>query len=352
MRFSFSGITSKMITLLGFNVIAILLASTLGHLGVSVPQMLFWTQHKNRQIIVVLDTQRLLTARLTTAPDLQMLGPPSLSHDGNYIAFDMFQNGAEQGIYIQDKRGQMLYRTPDGIEEQMASLSPDGQQIAFWSRRSSVWQAYIMDTKGHITDQLTTALGQLPYDHPIWSPDGKLLILRFWRPGGDVGYFLADLQAHTLQYLREYIDSGGDLTWSPDSQHLLFRTDRDRNGEIYRYDLQTQSVVNLTNNPATDFQPQWSPDGSRIAFVSNRLGAGSIFIMDSDGGKLNHLQIEGFWRPIWSPDGEQITFITREDGTENIYMMDVNCPTSSCTSPQRIIATSQQNIWLGWLFPA
>ena len=65
---------------------------------------------------------------------------------------------------------------------------------------------------------------------------------------------------------------------------IVFSSKRDGNWEIYMMDAKGESQIRLTHHPLNDLQPVWSPDGTRIAFVSNRNGGNiQIYLMDSDG---------------------------------------------------------------------
>lgn len=76
-------------------------------------------------------------------------------------------------------------------------------------------------------------------------------------------------------------------------------------------DADGSNVIRLTNHPADDYDPAWSPDGTKIVFHSHRhLGAARIFVMDVDGSNPTRLTSPDWddWSPQWSPDGGQIIF--------------------------------------------
>ncbi len=103
-----------------------------------------------------------------------------------------------------------------------------------------------------------------------------------------------------------------DPAWSPDGTRIAFRSHRDDNEEIYVMNADGSEQTNLTNHPASDYSPAWSPDGARIAFASNRAGrsGNDIWIMDADGSNpVQITDIAGISEyPTWSPDGRQLAF--------------------------------------------
>jgi len=86
------------------------------------------------------------------------------------------------------------------------------------------------------------------------------------------------------------------------------------------------TLVRLTNNNAMDCQPVWSPDGSRIAFWSNREGKKEIYVMDADGTNVKRLthNLADDVNPSWSPDGRKILFDSERDGNQEVYVMDAD----------------------------
>ena len=86
------------------------------------------------------------------------------------------------------------------------------------------------------------------------------------------------------------------------------------------------TATNLTNyNGGNDTGPNWSPDGTRITFISDRDGNNEIYVMDADGSNQTNLTNNDVWDdfPNWSPDGTKIAFSSSRDGNIEIYVMDV-----------------------------
>ena len=110
---------------------------------------------------------------------------------------------------------------------------------------------------------------------------------------------------------------------SPDGRTVLFvvtELDLDKNTSeqhIWRYDRRTNSSMQLTASGTRNRSPQWSPDGERFAFFSNRSGKNQVFVMDPTGGEAQVLiQHETAVKAFrWSPDGAQIAFTTADPKT-------------------------------------
>src|SRR5918999_1952691 len=100
---------------------------------------------------------------------------------------------------------------------------------------------------------------------------------------------------------------------------IAFVSLRDGNDEIYVMDAEGGDQTNLSNNDADDFNPSWSPDGTKIAFTSDREnGNFDIYVMNADGSGQTRLTDDpaNDFNPSWSPDGEKIAFSSFRDSTE------------------------------------
>jgi Tol biopolymer transport system component len=103
-----------------------------------------------------------------------------------------------------------------------------------------------------------------------------------------------------------------------------FTSTRDGNYEIYAINVDGSNLVRLTNNPAQDSHPGWSPDGQHIVFQSNRTGPLNLYIMDADGSNVRPLDtnLPNSFEPAWSPDGSQIAFAAYDGTFYGLFVVD------------------------------
>lgn len=99
---------------------------------------------------------------------------------------------------------------------------------------------------------------------------------------------------------------------------IAFDSDREKNREIYIMGPDGKDPVKITNNPADDWDPAWSPDGSQVAFISNRENGKEsgqfIYVMNADGNGVRQLSLENESKwPDWSHDGSRITYTHKGD---------------------------------------
>ena len=108
---------------------------------------------------------------------------------------------------------------------------------------------------------------------------------------------------------------------------VAFQTNRDGNTEIYVMEADGSNPINVSNSAAEDYQPVWSPDGSKIAFQSQRDGNPELYVVNPDGSNLVRLTNDGGEdsNPSWSPDGSKITFASsRATGGMEVFVMNAD----------------------------
>jgi TolB protein len=134
-------------------------------------------------------------------------------------------------------------------------------------------------------------------------------------------------QPGSTDQIKLFASAKADLwpSWSPDGSQIAFSSNRDGNYEIYVIGSDGKNLTRLTNDPGVDRYPTWSPDGHTIAFTSDRSGNEDIWVMDADGTgeptQLTH-DVGSNEAPRWSPHYSSIVFFTDREGRNQIYLMD------------------------------
>jgi TolB protein len=107
---------------------------------------------------------------------------------------------------------------------------------------------------------------------------------------------------------------------------IVFSSGKAGDYDIWRLDLGTKDIKQLTSGSYMNDCPKWSPNGKRIIFVSNRSGTPEIWVMNEDGSAQKRITATERWHntPAWSPNGEQIVFCANYDGNVNIYTMNLD----------------------------
>ena len=229
---------------------------------------------------------------------------------------------SDQEIYVMNADGSGRRRlTNNDTFDNDPDWSPDGKRIAFSSLREGRLGVFVMNADGTQQKRLTplteTAGG---VQRPTFSPDGRIALQG--RVRQDI--YVINPDGTGLTNITRHPARDHGAAWSPDGGRIAFVSERDGNEEIYVMDPDGKDVVRLTFSDARDRRPAWSPDNSRIAFHSDRDGDQEIYVMNADGSNPVRLTFnpgeDG--HPSWSPDGRRIVFHRRVLGTLQLYVMN------------------------------
>lgn len=210
-----------------------------------------------------------------------------------------------------------------------AVISPNGRSVAFLRETSnSAGDLYVSDLDGGNARQIT-------FDRSLvrgiaWTPNGRSLVFASNR-GGKNELWQISVRGGT----PEKISTAGDEVTYPalsSDGTILAYTAATQNSNIWRLSLHaprgpTQPVPNLLiASKGRNDSPRYSPDGKKIAFVSDRSGSWEIWICDSDGKHLRQMTNFGgpmVGTPHWSPDSRSIVFDARPNGRSVIYTVSL-----------------------------
>jgi len=251
---------------------------------------------------------------------LQTLSDPNVSPDGAWVAYtvstlDSAKDRKNSNIWMvsmDGKQAVQLTNSPDN--ESSPRWSPDGKYLSFISgRQGEIDQVWLLDRRGGEGVKLTDTKGDL--DGYSWSPDSRKIVLAMKDP--------KDTSKNKPP--KPYVIN--KFRFKQDISGYQYDTSRTH---LYLFDVATKKITQqLTAGRYSEADPAWSPDGTKIAFVSNRTEDPDrnentdIWIVDTTkGSALKKLTTwnGGDSDPQWSPDGKTIAYVrTTSDATYEMY---------------------------------
>jgi len=196
----------------------------------------------------------------------------------------------------------------DGVARTRLTFSSDRDRERAKGSASNrdVQEIYIADYDGANARRVTntTTLNITP----VWSPDNQAIAYTSYRPSapGSFGTYQDIIISYIATGQRDEPLKGSPQrqnylpVYSPDGSKIAFTSNRDGNPEIYITNRDGSGLRRMTNNPAIDVTPTWAPSGNQIAWVSDRTGTPHIYIMSVDGTGQRSLINEYCDRPTWS----------------------------------------------------
>lgn len=212
---------------------------------------------------------------------------------------------------------EIVYQLTAGTSKGIAST-----KIAYVSRKGNAQEIFVMDYDGHNPRAFThnNSLNLFPN----WAPDNSKLAFVSYRPKPEISIY-SYIDGSRLPFPM-FNALASTPAISPDGTEIAFcmRTSRG-DSDVYISRLDGSNRRNISNNPALDTSPTWSPSGKQIAFISGLPG--QIFICDADGSNLRKISKEGGDTDsvAWSPNGKWLAFHwkPRLSANYDIFVADV-----------------------------
>ncbi|MCA9872982.1 MAG: PD40 domain-containing protein [Anaerolineales bacterium] len=176
------------------------------------------------------------------------------------------------------------------------------------------------------TSRPTIDVRLTPWPTPDPLQTGGSLAFTWRRNGNSDIYLLPVGQAEPVR-LTQHPAEDRDPAWSPNGRQLAFTSRRDGNWEIYIYDLDSGDLRRVTNNLAFDGGPGWSPDGQWLVYEGYRENNLDIYIIKADLSEGPYRLTENpapDYAPVWSPGGRHIAFTSWRSGNQDIFVMSLN----------------------------
>lgn len=265
---------------------------------------------------------RLLTIGGASAPGdasgaAQPQSPPigtTFQNTGGTVVFSMFA-GAQEDLFALSAGQSSPVRLTDSPEDDRdPAWSPDGQHIAFASRRDGNWELYILTLS---TGEITRLTYDLVFEaHPSWSPDGQWLAYEGYYDGNlDIYIIKADGSEERPYPVTRSPAPDFDPAWTtdPKGREIAYVSLKDGNQDIYILSLDDPSedrAINVTHTPSiNEDSPAWGPGGTSLAYVAIENGVYLIYALALQDANAKPLLVGQGHSPAWSPDGRSLVFL-------------------------------------------
>lgn len=259
---------------------------------------------------------------------LNLIHHHALSPDGESVAF-VWERDGRSDIFVMPVAGDWPRR-----------LTPNRDKTIYWWDAAPRWSpdgrwlAFAMNSHVHVAPANGRGLPESITDFasgasaPVWLPDSEQIIVSVER-GGASALLLTDRYGRWPRALAEGDGDNGEAAPSPDGRAIAFvhRPFDDLN----RWELRLAEVESGQIRPLTgaakqkDWSPQWSPDGARVAFLSQRSGYTEVWLTTTGGGEP--VRLTQFNQDVgefaWSPDGRRLAVTINHEAADTLALVDV-----------------------------
>ena len=230
-------------------------------------------------------------------------------------------------------------------------MSNKGDKLAFLSDKDDYFDIFIASAiDGRILKKVVRGQRAGNLEELNWlrgrgidfSPDDKFLVFTA-KAGAEHQLHIVDIKkAEIIKSIELGLEGAYNSAWSPKGDEIAFMGVKHGQSDIYAYNLETETLRRITDDPFSNVEPSWSPDGSKLVFASDRndymydvpenfrpetldMKNYDIFEINTDGTGLRRLVKTDFLErsPIYSPAGDYIAFTSNRSGVSNIYIKNL-----------------------------
>ena len=233
------------------------------------------------------------------------------------ILFSSDREGSSD-LYLMNSEGEILDRLTDDLSEEWSAVWIDDNHISFLSDRNGTPEVFKMD----ITTKRVVQIDQpnhcvLDDKNYVYSPIGD----RLYSCGGDI--FLLKKDGSEAKNLTQELDGQANYMGWVNEQEVSFTSNHEGNNEIYWLHLSSGELKNISNNPANDERADFSDDGKKVIFSSDRFERGNqdIVLLDLPSGKFRRITTSAETELIarWSSSDKLFYFGGNSSGNWDIY---------------------------------
>ncbi len=257
------------------------------------------------------------------------------ARDGNPEVYSMWPDGSH-----------LKNLTNNPAADGIPMVNREGSVVTFASARDGNLEIYKMKIDGSGLTNITNN-GSYDYDPAPSEAGDKFAWVAAVGPGASQ-IFVANIDGTNAAPITTDPVGAYNPNWSPDDTKIVFASSRDNNNgeEIYLMDSNGKHQTRLTFTSGRDFYPIFTPDGQHIAFTSERDGHGQIYLMNLDGSNQVNISNNAYWDqlPYFNYEGTKMSFqSSRDEPNGNIYIQNVDG-----TGLQRITFDSAGDAYPAW----